>query len=85
MTITLKPTSTVMFTGDSITDRCGYPALVAGEWCFRRQADVLDARPDVVSILVGTNDIAWHTLDPRGSPRPARSSSSSSRSSCRST
>ncbi|MFJ1759446.1 SGNH/GDSL hydrolase family protein [Amycolatopsis sp. NPDC088138] len=98
MTITLKPDSTVMFTGDSITDlwrpdgadRCGYPALVAGEWCFRHpgrpltwlntghagdkvqdlearwQADVLDARPDVVSILVGTNDNAWHTLDPRG-------------------
>lgn len=43
MTITLEPDSTVMFTGDSITslwrpagtDRCGYPALVAGEWCFR--------------------------------------------------
>jgi hypothetical protein len=43
MMITLKPGSTVMFTGDSITDlwrpddveRCGYPLLVAGEWSFR--------------------------------------------------
>jgi lysophospholipase L1-like esterase len=98
MTIKLKPGSTVMFTGDSITDlwrppgedRCGYPLLVAGEWCFRHpgrpvtwlntghagdkvldlearwQADVLDAHPDVVSILVGVNDMGWHTLDPRG-------------------
>jgi lysophospholipase L1-like esterase len=98
MTITLKTGNTVLFTGDSITDlwrpagadRCGYPALVAGEWCFRHpdrpvtwlntghagdkvqdlearwQTDVLDACPDVVSILVGTNDNAWHTLDPQG-------------------
>jgi lysophospholipase L1-like esterase len=98
MTITLKPGSTVMFTGDSITslwrpagaDRCCYPALVAGEWCFRTpdrpltwlntgyrgdkvpdlearwQADVLDAHPDVVSILIGANDNHWHTLDPEG-------------------
>ncbi|GLY35682.1 lipase [Amycolatopsis sp. NBRC 101858] len=98
MTINLKPGSTVMFTGDSITDlwrppgedRCGYPLLIAGEWCFRHpgcpvtwlnsghagdkamdlearwQADVLDAEPDVVSILVGVNDMGWHTLDPRG-------------------
>jgi lysophospholipase L1-like esterase len=98
MTITLKPESTVLFTGDSITDlwrpdgadRCAYPALVAGQWCFRHpdrpltwlntghagdkvqdlearwQTDVLDAHPDVVSILVGTNDNAWHTLDPHG-------------------
>lgn len=43
MTITLKPHSTVLFAGDSITDlwrpdgqdHCGYPALVAGQWCFR--------------------------------------------------
>ncbi|MCR6482373.1 SGNH/GDSL hydrolase family protein [Amycolatopsis sp. OK19-0408] len=43
MTITLEPHSTVLFTGDSITDlwrpdgedRCGYPALAAGHWCFR--------------------------------------------------
>jgi lysophospholipase L1-like esterase len=98
MTIKLQPGSTVMFTGDSITDlwrppgedRCGYPLLVAGSWCFRNpecpvtwlntgragdkvmdlearwQADVVDARPDVVSILVGANDMGWHTLDPRG-------------------
>lgn len=98
MTIKLKAGSTVLFTGDSITDlwrppgedRCGYPLLVAGSWCFahpdrpvrwvnaghagdkvmdleaRWQRDVLDARPDVVSILVGVNDMGWHTLDPRG-------------------
>jgi lysophospholipase L1-like esterase len=87
----------VLFAGDSITtlwrpegeDRCGYPLLVAGEWCFRHpgrpitwidtadaghtvtdlearwQTDVLDARPDVVSILVGVNDNGRHTFDPR--------------------
>ncbi|WP_433513027.1 GDSL-type esterase/lipase family protein [Nonomuraea sp. CA-143628] len=100
MTITLRPGSTVMFTGDSVTD-CqrlesedglgfGYPLRVAGEWGLRHpdrpvtwlnsaiagnkvmdlearwQADVLDARPDVVSILVGGNDVAWHTYDPDG-------------------
>ena len=100
MTITVRPGSTVMFTGDSITD-CqrlvsedglgfGYPLRVAGEWGLRHperpvtwlntgiagnkvmdlearwQADVLDARPDVVSILVGVNDMGWHTLDPKG-------------------
>ncbi|MCR8578534.1 GDSL-type esterase/lipase family protein [Streptomyces sp. Isolate_219] len=100
MTITLRPGTTVMFTGDSITDSqrlesedglgFGYPLRVAGEWGFRHpdrpvtwlnsaiaghkvrdleprwQADVLDARPDVVSILVGVNDMGWHTLDPEG-------------------
>ncbi|MEV6792399.1 SGNH/GDSL hydrolase family protein [Streptomyces sp. NPDC051320] len=100
MTINVRPGSTVMFTGDSITD-CqrleseeglgfGYPLRVAGEWGFRHsdrpvtwlntgvgghkvmdlesrwQADVLDARPDVVSILVGVNDTGWHSLDPDG-------------------
>jgi len=95
MTIHLEPGSTVMFTGDSITD-CqhleieqplgwGYPLRVAGEWGFRHpdrpvswlntgiagnkvmdletrwQRDVLDARPDVVSVLVGINDVGWHT------------------------
>ncbi|WP_328733199.1 SGNH/GDSL hydrolase family protein [Streptomyces caniferus] len=100
MTITVRPGSTVMFTGDSITD-CqrlesedglgfGYPLRVAGEWGFRHpdrpvtwlnsgiaghkvqdlearwQTDVLDAGPDVVSILVGVNDMGWHTLDPEG-------------------
>ncbi|MBL1101774.1 GDSL-type esterase/lipase family protein [Streptomyces coffeae] len=100
MTITVRPGSTVMFTGDSITD-CqrlesedglgfGYPLRVAGEWGLRHpdrpvtwlntanggdkvmdlearwQTDVLDARPDVVSILVGVNDMGWHTLDPKG-------------------
>lgn len=100
MTITLRPRSTVMFTGDSITD-CqrlesedrlgfGYPLRVAGEWGLRHpdrpvtwlntgiagnkvmdlearwQADVLDARPDVVSVLVGMNDVGWHSYDPDG-------------------
>ncbi|WP_406503576.1 SGNH/GDSL hydrolase family protein [Streptomyces sp. NBC_00212] len=105
MTITLRPGSTVMFTGDSITD-CqrlesedglgfGYPLRVAGEWGLRHpdrpvnwlntgiaghkvldlearwQTDVLDARPDVVSILAGVNDMGWHTLDPEGYVIPA--------------
>ncbi|MFD9895182.1 SGNH/GDSL hydrolase family protein [Amycolatopsis sp. NPDC059027] len=100
MTITLRPGSTVLFTGDSITD-CqrresedrlgfGYPLRIAGEWGLRHpdrpvtwlntgtggnkvmdletrwQTDVLDARPDVVSILAGVNDMGWHTLDPDG-------------------
>lgn len=100
MTITLRPGSTVMFSGDSITD-CqrlesedglgfGYPLRIAGEWGLRHpdrpvtwlnsaiaghkvrdleprwQADVLDARPDVVSILVGVNDMGWQTLAPEG-------------------
>lgn len=90
MTITLRPGSTVMFTGDSITESAGYSLHIAGEWGLRHpecpvtwlntgvggdkvmdlearwQADVLDARPDVVSILVGGNDVAWHTYDPDG-------------------
>lgn len=95
MTITLRPGSTVMFAGDSITD-CqrlvseqglgfGYPLRIAGEWGHRHpdrpvtwlnsgiagnkvmdleprwQADVLDRRPDLVSVLVGINDVGWHT------------------------
>jgi lysophospholipase L1-like esterase len=32
----------------------------------RWQADVVDLCPDVVSILVGANDMGWRTLDPRG-------------------
>ncbi|MFF3273675.1 GDSL-type esterase/lipase family protein [Streptomyces chrestomyceticus] len=32
----------------------------------RWQTDVLDARPDVVSILVGVNDMGRHTLAPEG-------------------
>ncbi|MEU0884897.1 SGNH/GDSL hydrolase family protein [Lentzea sp. NPDC005914] len=96
MTITLKPGSTVMFTGDSITsfvrlpgyDRAAYPLQAAGRWCFehpdrpmtwlntahpgdtsadleaRWQTDVLDARPDVVSILVGINDVGRRTILP---------------------
>lgn len=100
MTIALRPGSTVMFTGDSITD-CqrldsderlgfGYPLRIAGEWGLRHpnrnvtwlnsaiarnkvmdlearwQADVLDARPDVVSVLVGMNDVGWPTYDRDG-------------------
>ncbi|MEV0275660.1 SGNH/GDSL hydrolase family protein [Streptomyces sp. NPDC050610] len=100
MTITIRPGSTVLFTGDSITD-CqrldseeglgfGYPLRIAGEWGLRHpdrpvtwlnsgiagdkvmdlearwQKDVLDARPDVVSILVGVNDVGWHTYAPEG-------------------
>ncbi|GGR10197.1 SGNH/GDSL hydrolase family protein [Streptomyces netropsis] len=37
----------------------------------RWQTDVLDARPNVVSILVGVNDMGWHTLDPNGYVIPA--------------
>ncbi|MEV7600187.1 GDSL-type esterase/lipase family protein [Kitasatospora sp. NPDC089797] len=100
MTITIRPGSTVLFAGDSITDcgrrdsadglGSGYPLRVAGEWGLRHpdrpvvwrntanagdkvmdlearwRQDVLDARPDVVSVLVGANDMGWHTLDPQG-------------------
>ncbi|MFB7983102.1 SGNH/GDSL hydrolase family protein [Streptomyces vinaceus] len=100
MTITIRPGSTVMFTGDSITD-CqrlesedglgfGYPLRIAGAWGLRHpdrpvtwlntgtgghkvmdlearwRTDVLDAHPDLVSILVGVNDMGWHTIDPEG-------------------
>ncbi|MFF0219565.1 SGNH/GDSL hydrolase family protein [Streptomyces vinaceus] len=100
MTITIRPGSTVMFTGDSVTD-CqrlesadglgfGYPLRIAGAWGLRHpdrpvtwlntgtgghkvtdlearwRTDVLDARPDLVSILVGVNDMGWHTIDPEG-------------------
>ncbi|MEU4929615.1 GDSL-type esterase/lipase family protein [Streptomyces yokosukanensis] len=41
--------------GDKVTD-------LEARW----QTDVLDARPDVVSILVGVNDMGWHTLGPKG-------------------
>ncbi|MFJ6385136.1 GDSL-type esterase/lipase family protein [Kitasatospora sp. NPDC092039] len=105
MPITIRPGSTVMFTGDSITDcrrresedglGTGYPLRVAGEWAHRHpdrpvtwlntanagdkvmdlearwRLDVLDARPDVLSVLVGVNDTGWHTLDPDGYPIPA--------------
>lgn len=100
MTIHLKAQSTVMFTGDSITD-ChrldtdeplgyGYPLRIAGEWGLshpdrpvrwlntgisgnkvmdlvpRWQGDVLNTRPDVLSVLVGINDVGWHSYDPNG-------------------
>ncbi|MFE7595670.1 GDSL-type esterase/lipase family protein [Streptomyces sp. NPDC057494] len=32
----------------------------------RWQQDVLEARPDLVSLLIGVNDMGWHTLDPDG-------------------
>ncbi|GAA2100885.1 SGNH/GDSL hydrolase family protein [Streptomyces albiaxialis] len=100
MALTLRPGSTVMFTGDSVTDcrrleseqglGSGYPLHIAAEWGLRHpdravtwlnsgvagdkvsdlaarwQTDVLDARPDVVSVLVGVNDVGWHTYDPAG-------------------
>ncbi|MEK2491657.1 SGNH/GDSL hydrolase family protein [Kitasatospora purpeofusca] len=105
MTIALRPGSTVMFTGDSITDGArlasedglgfGYPLRIAGEWGLRHpdrpvtwlntgiaghrvsdlearwRADVLDPRPDVVSVLVGANDTTWQTTAPDGRPVPA--------------
>jgi lysophospholipase L1-like esterase len=93
MTITLDAGSTVMFTGDSITD-CehltteqplgwGYPLHVAGQWGHqhpdrpvtflnsgiagnkvmdlepRWERDVLATDPDVVSLLIGANDVGW--------------------------
>ena len=105
MPITLKPGSTVMFTGDSITD-ChrldtdeplgyGYPLRVAGQWGLlhpdrpirwlnsgisgnkvldlepRWQHDVVEAGADVVSILVGINDVLWHTYAEDGRVIPA--------------
>jgi lysophospholipase L1-like esterase len=105
VTITLRPGSTVMFAGDSITD-CqrlvseqglgfGYPLRIAGEWGHRHpdrpvtwlnsgiagnkvmdleprwQADVLDRRPDLVSVLVGINDVGWHTYAADGYVIPA--------------
>ncbi|MFJ8434995.1 SGNH/GDSL hydrolase family protein [Kitasatospora sp. NPDC094019] len=105
MTITLRPGSTVMFTGDSITDGArrasedglgfGYPPRVAAGWGrlhpdrpvtwlntgiaghkvsdleARWRTDVLDARPDVVTVLVGVNDTGWQTTAPDGRPIPA--------------
>ncbi|MGX1771333.1 GDSL-type esterase/lipase family protein [Nocardia brasiliensis] len=32
----------------------------------RWQAEVLDRRPDVVSVLAGINEVGWHSLDPDG-------------------
>ncbi|MFJ4670611.1 GDSL-type esterase/lipase family protein [Kitasatospora purpeofusca] len=37
----------------------------------RRRTDVLDARTDVVSVLVGANDMGWQTTAPDGRPFPA--------------
>ncbi len=105
MTITLRPESTVMFTGDSITD-CqhleieqplgwGYPLRVSGEWGFRHpdrpitwhnsgisgnkvmdleprwERDVLDVRPDLVSLLIGANDVGWKDYAEDGYEIPA--------------
>ncbi|GAA1400290.1 SGNH/GDSL hydrolase family protein [Kitasatospora putterlickiae] len=104
MTITLRPGSTVMFTGDSITDGVrresedglgfGYPSFVVDHWGRRHpdrpvtwlntgnagdgvrdlearwRTDVLDARPDVVSVLVGVNDLGLQALNPGGHATP---------------
>lgn len=105
MTITIRPGSSVMFTGDSITD-CqhleieqplgwGYPLRVAGEWGFRHperrvtwhnsgisgnkvmdleprwQRDVLDTQPDLVSLLIGANDVGWKDYAEDGYAIPA--------------
>ncbi|MFI7174389.1 GDSL-type esterase/lipase family protein [Streptomyces spororaveus] len=91
MTIVLRPGTTVVFAGDSIT---GCRLRIAGEWGLRHpdrpvtwlntgigghkvrdlearwQTDVLDARPDVVSIPAGVNDTGWHTGRSTG-PRTA--------------
>ncbi|MEW1633071.1 GDSL family lipase [Streptomyces sp. NPDC093801] len=37
-----------------------------GDLEARWRADVLDARPDLVSVLVGVDDTGWRTLDPAG-------------------
>lgn len=36
----------------------------------RWQRDVVAARPDVVSVLTGINDVVWHTNDPEGRAIP---------------
>ncbi|MFG2918496.1 GDSL-type esterase/lipase family protein [Kitasatospora sp. NPDC048298] len=46
--------------GDKVTD-------LQARW----RTDVLDARPDVLSVLVGANDMGRHTLDPKGHVIPA--------------
>lgn len=42
----------------------GYRGNTTADLEARWQPDVLDARPDVLSILVGINDAGGHTLDP---------------------
>lgn len=42
----------------------GYRGDTTADLEARWQADVLDARPDVLSILVGINDAGGHTIDP---------------------
>ncbi|MEV6346120.1 SGNH/GDSL hydrolase family protein [Actinoplanes sp. NPDC051851] len=44
----------------------GHAGDRVGDLEARWQADVLEVRPDLVSILVGVNDNGWHTLDPDG-------------------
>lgn len=96
--ITIKPNSTLLFIGDSITDvdrnradhldlGRGYPMLVASYLLNRYPAhdltilnrgvggdqvvdlknrweeDCLDLNPDIVSILVGVNDVWWYVGD----------------------
>ncbi|WP_223279584.1 SGNH/GDSL hydrolase family protein [Streptomyces sp. SDr-06] len=108
MTITVRPGSTVLFTGDSITDcrrresegglGLGYPLRIAGKWGphhldrpvtwlntaiaghkvmdleARWKTDVLVVRPDVLSILVGVNDMGRHIMDPDGYVIPTETS-----------
>ena len=96
--ISLSPSTTLLFIGDSITD-CGrrsepeeigngYVRIVRDYLCARDptiaprvvnrgisgnkigdlqkrwQRDVLDLRPDLISIYIGINDV-WHGLEPR--------------------
>ncbi|GAA3435553.1 ATP-binding protein [Kutzneria kofuensis] len=49
----------VLVTGPAGAGKTRVAAEVAGRaWVFRG--------PDVVSILVGVDDMGWHTLDPKG-------------------
>jgi lysophospholipase L1-like esterase len=97
MTVPIRPGSTVLFIGDSITDAgrdrddpdslgSGYAALAAGwftasnpghrvrflnrgiggnravDLCDRWDTDCLALKPDVVSIMIGINDV-WRRYD----------------------
>lgn len=97
MTVSIRPESTVLFIGDSITDAgrnrddpaslgSGYAAMAAGwftasnpghgvrfvnrgvggdravDLCSRWETDCLALEPDVVSIMIGINDV-WRRYD----------------------
>jgi acyl-CoA thioesterase I len=103
MTVSIGPASTVLFTGDSITDAgrnrddpaslgSGYAAMAAGwfttsnpghrvrflnrgiggdrtiDLCARWDTDCLALKPDVVSIMIGINDV-WRRYD-KNDPTP---------------